>query len=146
MERFYLMMRSERPRILLVEDDDNLRGLCTLALRQVGEVMDFSRVHHALPHLGEADVLVTDLAMPGLSGLDLLDCVADQGRPLPTLVMTAHETGPMMTEIHRRGIPVLRKPFRLAHMLEAVGRLQDRASATWSRCRGEEAPGLAPSA
>ncbi|MGI5844604.1 MAG: response regulator [Candidatus Xenobium sp.] len=117
-------MHPERPKILLVEDDQSLLELFALALEQVGEVQAFSRAVHALPHIDEADILVTDLALPGMSGLELLDYISSRGSSLPTLVITAHEGCPMMKEVLRRGIPILKKPFRMHTLLEMVQELQ----------------------
>lgn len=49
-------MHPERPKILLVEDDQSLLELFALALEQVGEVQAFSRAVHALPHIDEAEI------------------------------------------------------------------------------------------
>jgi FixJ family two-component response regulator len=117
-------MHPERPKILLVEDDQSLRELFVLVLERVGEVQAFSRAVHALPHIDGADILVTDLALPGMTGLELLDHLRSRGSSLPTLVITAHEGCPMMDEVLRRGIPILKKPFRLHTLLSMVQELQ----------------------
>lgn len=116
-------MNPERPKILLVEDDQSLRELFVLALERIGEVQAFSRAAQALPHMGQADVLVTDLALPGMTGLELLDHLEAGGFRVPTLVITAHEGCPMMDEVLRRGIPILKKPFRLQHLIGAIRHL-----------------------
>jgi len=117
-------MNLKRPKILLVEDDESLRELFIIVLERVGEVQAFSRAAQALPHVDQADVLVTDLALPGMTGLDLLDHLKSGGLSLPTLVITAHEGCPMMDEVLRRGIPILKKPFRLNTLLSMVQKLQ----------------------
>ncbi len=116
-------MNPERLKILLVEDDESLRELFVLVLERIGEVQAFSRAVQALPHLDRADILVTDLALPGMTGLDLLDYLKSIGSSLPALVITAHEGCPMMDEVLRRGIPILKKPFRLHTLLSMVQKL-----------------------
>ena len=61
-------------KILLAEDDESMRAFLTKALSRVGhEVCSVSDGFEALPHIedGEFDLLVTDIVMPGMDGLEL---------------------------------------------------------------------------
>lgn len=122
-------MGTEQPRLLVVDDNDGLRALYALALEEVGHVLAFSSVPRAIPHLLSVDVVVTDLMMPGMTGLDLLDHIRDLGIDVPVLVVTAQEdSSPMVLEVRKRGIPVLFKPFRVRQLLTSLERLQARAA------------------
>jgi len=79
-------------RILLVEDDDALRGALRTGLRDKGFAVDVSSTaEEAALLLGVEgyDALVLDLGLPHADGLDLLHDVRRKGSPLPVLVLTA---------------------------------------------------------
>jgi DNA-binding NtrC family response regulator len=59
----------------------------------------------------EIDLLLTDMTMPGQSGLGLIDLAKEIRSDLPVVVITGLTTSPDVDEVKRRGIPVLGKPF-----------------------------------
>jgi CheY-like chemotaxis protein len=60
-------------RVLVVEDHDDSRELLQQVLEHVGAVVVASRTaDEAVPHLGQVDVVITDIAMPGHDGFWLL--------------------------------------------------------------------------
>ena len=78
---------------------------------------------------GKVDLLVTDLRMPELDGLALLDAARDHDRELPVIVMTAYGAIDSAVEAIRKGaFHYLTKPFKLDELLVFVDRaLADRA-------------------
>ena len=65
-----------------------------------------------------ADVLVLDLAMPGISGAELARRARALHPGLPVLFLTGHaDTWPLLPDT---SVPVLRKPYSRAALLEAV--------------------------
>jgi DNA-binding NtrC family response regulator len=91
---------ADRPRVLLAEDDDDLRGALVEFLEAAGYRVSAVRDGSALlEHLGRelpfeqrgapADVIITDVRMPRVSGLQLLESVADSGYSTPIVVMSA---------------------------------------------------------
>lgn len=113
-----------QPVILVVDDSEYVRELYTSILSELGIVIAFAGVREALPLLRQADLVLTDLMMPGLTGLDLLDYMRDEEFETPILVLTAVEADdPTVLEIRRRGIPVLFKPFRVQDLQGAVWRM-----------------------
>jgi two-component system nitrogen regulation response regulator GlnG len=79
--------------VWIVDDDASIRWVLERALKQAGMApIAFEDADSALSALrrGEPDVLVTDIRMPGRSGLDLLDEVRTRRPGLPVIVMTAH--------------------------------------------------------
>ena len=65
-----------KPRVLLVEDDASLRRFVRMALDDLPiELLEYADVASAMPVLAQApvDLILTDLMMPGESGLDLLE-------------------------------------------------------------------------
>lgn len=125
-----------QPVILVVDDSEYVRELYTSILSEIGIVIAFAGVREALPLLRQADLVLTDLMMPGLTGMDLLDYMRDEEFETPIVVLTAVESDdPTVLEIRRRGIPVLFKPFRVQdlqgtvwRMLQAVGMRTGRSA------------------
>jgi DNA-binding response OmpR family regulator len=81
-------------RLMIVEDDRELRGALTVLLRQSGyEVDALGDGREALESLlaRDYDLAVIDLMLPGLSGLQLVRSLRRQERGLPILVVTARD-------------------------------------------------------
>lgn len=118
------------PVILIVEDSDYVRELYTSVLADLGNCLAFDGVREALPFLPQADFVLTDLMMPHLTGLDLLNHLRAHGLGVPALVVTA--AGPEdedVRELQRRGVPVMFKPFRVQDLRTLVWRMiQDSGS------------------
>ena len=126
------------PQILLAEDDDELRALIVSVLRadgfsvcpvrSGGELLEYiesslsnSRLNPR-PHL-----VITDIRMPGLSGLDVISILADSECLPRTIVITAfpsEETRLMALE--RGAVAVLDKPVDLDDLRREVARQLER--------------------
>ncbi len=82
-------------RILLVEDDALLGEGIQTGLSQDGYTVDWltdgKKAHQALQH-EVFDLLVLDLNLPGLSGLDLLRALRSRASDMPVLILTARDT------------------------------------------------------
>src|SRR5215469_2435815 len=80
-------------RVWLVDDDASIRWVLERALRNDGMApRAFEAAEPALDALRRdaPDVLITDIRMPGASGLELLRRIRDARPALPVIVMTAH--------------------------------------------------------
>ena len=111
-------------RVLLVDDDaDSLRVTAAMIRRAGFEVVVASSGDVALTLLADEsarfDALVTDHAMPGLSGLELIKVVCDSHPDLPALVVTGYGRDADLGELPR-AIGVLSKPFSRAELVERV--------------------------
>ncbi len=87
------MNESERPklRVLLVDDDELLRRAVSRALRQKNyEVLTAASASDALERIedGAPDAVVSDISMPGASGLDLLRAIRGRDLDLPVIFVT----------------------------------------------------------
>ncbi len=94
------------PHLLLAEDEDNLRRVLAARLRRDGyEVLAVADGHQALEALGRHhfDVVLTDLRMPGLGGMELLRRVMKQEPSLPVVILTAHGTVDLAVEALKSG-------------------------------------------
>lgn len=85
------MSRAEN--VWIVDDDRSIRWVLEKALQQEGmEPVSFDNADSALARLQRQhpDVLISDIRMPGTSGLELLASIREQFPKLPVIIMTAH--------------------------------------------------------
>ena len=116
--------------VLLVEDEDAVRAMAARLLRQRGyTVLEAANGANALAllqrHEGEINILVTDIMMPEMNGLELADRVAAIHEGLPMLFVSGYAEG-SLREGHA-GTTLLNKPFRATELLGAVRRVIDGA-------------------
>ncbi len=114
-------------RILVVEDDDETREAVAGALRDLGydtAVCPDARTARAHP---DVDVVVTDIRMPGESGLELCADIAGNRPDLPVILMTAFGDSRAVSLALRAGASdFLAKPFSLSDLGAAVHRALER--------------------
>lgn len=113
------------PKILLVDDDRNLLRVLAYHLAEAGfEVISLTSPRAALERLEEdQDLLITDLRMPEMDGLELLREARLRRPRLPIIVLTAHGTIDRAVEAIRAGASdFLTKPFEKEEILHAVHR------------------------
>jgi DNA-binding NtrC family response regulator len=119
-------------RVLLAEDDDDVRYALAKGLRQEGhEVVEVPNGDGVKSYIEECvvsdavcprvHVLVTDLRMPGMNGLNLLSYIQQLGWELPTVVITAFGDDETRELAHRFGArAILDKPVDLDALDDAV--------------------------
>ncbi len=86
------MNDTESARILVVDDEESMRRFLTILLEKEGHVVTCLRSGgEALARLQQesCDVLITDLRMPGMSGVELLEKARELDPTLPVIVLTA---------------------------------------------------------
>lgn len=122
-------MKTRGGRILVVDDDPQVRGAVVLGLRDRGyQVMGAEDGLQALHHLqrGEFDVVVTDVQMPRLDGLALLREIRGKGYALAVVVQTARYDSSLEVLFRRAGafsVLVKGRPFEeLVRSVEAASR------------------------
>jgi two-component system response regulator AtoC len=100
-------------RVLLVDDDPGvLFALSELLEAQGHTAVTSESGQEALGRLDDVDVVVSDLAMPGMSGLELMDQVLAVDPQLPFLLLTAHGSEKTAVAAMKRGAyDYLSKPF-----------------------------------
>lgn len=113
-------------RILLVDDDPDLLQLLTWRLRAAGHhVTAVASGHDALSHIAVCPphLVITDLRMAGMDGLELFNRIHDRYPSLPVIVLTAHGTIPEAVDAISRGaFSFLTKPFDGQELLACVTR------------------------
>lgn len=84
--------------------------------------------------------LITDLRMPGLDGIALLQRMKACGPPMPTIVITGHGDVPMAVAAMKEGAhDFIEKPFEDVVLLEAIERVVNQASSVWTQNREHDA-------
>ena len=110
--------------VWIVDDDESLRWVLEKALRQAGmETRSFERAEHLLEAIGHdrPDVLITDVRMPGMDGIALLNRVSRGCPELPIIVITAHSDLDHAVAAYQGGaFEYLPKPFDLDEAIELV--------------------------
>jgi two-component system nitrogen regulation response regulator GlnG len=113
-------------RVWLVDDDASIRWVLERALRNGGMApRAFESAEPALDALRREapDVLITDIRMPGQSGLDLLKKIRDARPALPVIVMTAHsDLGNAVSAYEGGAFEYLPKPFDIDQAVDLVRR------------------------
>lgn len=127
-------------RVLLVEDDTQLREPLRRTLLEAGYAVDEAATGPDALHLGQTepyDAVVLDLGLPDIDGQDLLRKLRDRDRRTPALVLTARDAvGEKVRAFHAGADDFLVKPFELAE-------LEARLHALVRRAHGTEASRLA---
>ena len=117
---------STEPRICLIDDDASARAAIERVLTIEGnEVVSYPDGQAGLDAAltEDFDCVVTDLRMPGVSGLELIDTLHDELPNLPVVLMTAHSTTEIAIEATRRGaFDYIVKPFEMEELLAIITR------------------------
>ncbi len=118
--------------ILLAEDDPEMRRLVADALRRIGHrVIEASTGTELLRLMvgpanerdsgpEDVDLIVTDVRMPGGSGLDVVEVLRVARLRTPVIFMTAFGDSETRARVERLGAILLDKPFRIDRLVQAV--------------------------
>jgi len=112
-----------RPRILVVDDNDELRGLLLQALGKDYEVLEapdgFEALSQIMKQKEKYDLIITDLNMPKVNGITLLEHLPEH---IPTIVISAFLNKPEFKKSLSALKPssILEKPFQIAALRTAV--------------------------
>jgi two-component system response regulator FixJ len=108
----------------IVDDDDAVRHSLRFQLETAGyAVRDFASAEAFLETLSEVQsgCVLTDVRMPGLSGLDLVNRLKRGNFLLPVIIMTGHGDIPLAVEAMKAGVVnFIEKPLDDAVLLEAI--------------------------
>ncbi|MET0986405.1 MAG: nitrogen regulation protein NR(I), partial [Steroidobacteraceae bacterium] len=129
-------LQAKSLNVWLVDDDASIRWVLERALRQGGMAPTaFDHADSALAALKRErpDVLITDIRMPGRSGLELLTEIRDSQPELPVIVMTAHSDLDSAVAAYQGGaFEYLPKPFDIDQAVDLVRRAANQ------RTKGDE--------
>ena len=107
--------------IAIVDDDEALREAMKSLVRSLGySVSTFGSAEEFLnsEQVSDTSCLITDLHMPGLSGLDLQDRLIARGHRFPIIFLTGYPDEDVRVRAMKAGaIAFLSKPFNADHLL-----------------------------
>ena len=116
-----MVMRSL---VSIVDDDESVRESLPDLLRQFGFAAHaFSSAEEFLASdsVGQTRCLILDIAMPGMSGLDLQRELTRRRQPIPIVFITAHGDETVRPRVLEHGaVECLFKPFSETALLEAL--------------------------
>ena len=129
--------------IYLVDDDEAVRDSLGTLFESIGlryeayaSALDFLQHYDQARH----SCLVTDIRMPGLSGLELQQRLNEQGAELPIVFITGHGDVPMAVTAMKSGATdFIQKPFRDQDLIDRINKaLEDDRERRKSRAEGDE--------
>ncbi len=108
---------ASKPRILIVDDEPSMREMLRIVLRRDGyEVLVAENGRRALGLLREqqVDLLLSDIRMPDVTGVDVLRAAKDSNRDVVAFMMTAFASTDTAVEAMRLGaVDYFTKPFNM---------------------------------
>ena len=115
-------------KILVADDDASVRGVLRDLLEsegyRVSEAKSGTEVLTTLAKGNDFSLLLMDVRMPGIDGLDVLERLRKNGNEMPVLMITAHATASVGIQAMQRGAyDYLTKPFEVDEVLLLVDRL-----------------------
>ena len=117
---------SIEPIVAVIDDDEPFRTALVEALVSLGYgVREFASADEFVAASGElaCGCVITDIHMPGMSGLDLTRLLTARGSQIPVIVITARAEPDLESRAAASGaICLLRKPFQTEALLGCLGR------------------------
>jgi len=124
-------LTGTRAVVFVVDDDESVRGSLKRLIRSLGLAVEtFASAEDFLssPHRLAADCLILDIRMPGMSGIDLQQRLAQAGSRIPIIFISAHDDQEARLRAMKGGaVAFLQKPFEEEDLLEAI------CAALWRR-------------
>ena len=110
--------------LLLIDDDALIRDMLYELLSPSHECHTADRAEQALEYLEieSYDVVVTDIAMPGLSGIDILQRIRERHPSTPVIVISGKAGAYENALIEMGAFAYLAKPFELDEVVDTVNR------------------------
>ncbi len=121
------LLKSRQEKILVVDDDATLRMVITEALNTCSyDIDDTHNISTAKEMITatDYDLIITDVVMPGGSGVDLLSWAKESGVKSSFIIMTGHaELNAIADALNYGANFFLQKPFRPMALIEAVSKI-----------------------
>src|SRR5580704_13468370 len=113
---------ADKRTVLVIEDEEKYRRVIGLQLSSEGYgVKAVGTAEEGLKQAADVDLVLTDLKLPGMDGLALLEQLHAQNAHLPVIVMSAFGTVEIAVEAMKKGaVDFLPKPFSLDHLTVVV--------------------------
>ena len=139
--------------MLIVDDDPDVRKVLSRFLSERGfDVRTAGNGQEALARIGEdpPEVIVSDIRMAGINGIELLQAVRARFPGIPCILMTGHGDSSAVHAVQHGAFDYLKKPIKLTKLLECIRRawgrreledklLAESRSLLWPKSVGERA-------
>jgi len=125
------MTSDAKVRFMIVDDHPSIRKLCMTVGASLGfSCVEAESAEAALSQLenGSPDIILTDLIMPNMSGMEVLDRIMEFDPATEVILMTAHYSTESAVEAIKKGASdYLNKPVSIAALREKIGSVVDIA-------------------
>ena len=123
-------MQTDKITILLIDDEKLIVEMLTTFLSKKGfEITGLTDSREALECIkaNTYDIVLTDLKMPDVSGMDIINAVKSSGKDIEMIIFTGYATIDSAIEAIRQGVyDYIKKPFRLEEILFAINRAVEK--------------------
>ncbi|HEY6754419.1 MAG TPA: response regulator [Pseudolabrys sp.] len=115
---------SKVPVIAIVDDDDSFRRATTSFVRSLGygtAAFDSAEAFLRSDRISDADCVITDVQMPGMTGIELQDRLIEQGHSVPVIFITAFPEMKARAQALASGaVGFLAKPFNDQNLISCL--------------------------
>lgn len=116
-------------KLLFVEDEEDLLNIITDTLTKLQSnfitALDGEKALDILEKNPDIDLVITDINMPNMNGLELIETIQKQGKSIPFIIMSAHTEKEYMDKAKSLGIDnYLLKPFDFIKFIELVSSME----------------------
>jgi CheY-like chemotaxis protein len=122
-----MMKTNARLRVIVADDDADTRELVTMALRsdasEIQTATNGAELVQQTRDCGPFDLIITDVQMPIMEGLEAVVAIRALGIDTPVLVITGHASDASTRAILVPDVTLLRKPFQVSELRRVVARL-----------------------
>lgn len=136
-----------KKKVLIVDDELNIRRILSVAFEKAGWhalAAEHGQEALAVIEKGGVDCVLTDVTMPGMSGYQLQETIAERWPGTPVVIMTAFGTIPQAVRAIRNGaFEYVTKPFDLDVLKKVIGAALEQGSGAPVKA-GRKASGSAP--
>jgi len=116
---------TDNPTVFIVDDDNAIRQAMGMLMESVGlehEIYESADDFLSGVTVDRPGCLVLDIRMPGISGLELQETLAEKDSSLPIIFISGHGDIPMAVEAMQKGaVDFIQKPFRDQELLDCIG-------------------------
>lgn len=123
-------MPAEKPVVCIVDDDQSVRDSLVFLVQCSGySAVPFASAEQFLEadEISQAEFLIVDVRLPGMTGIELLDRLAVAGRKIPAIVITGHaDSEDLRQSPNLCGVRFLSKPSDPEELLAAISAAVDR--------------------
>ncbi len=128
--------------VFVVDDDEAVRDSLTWLLQANGYQVKAFDSAEAFLETYDTDcigVLIADVRMPGMSGLELQEALIERNSALPIVFITGHGDVPMAVSTIKKGaVDFLEKPFNESDLRDIVARMLEQATEKASKARAQK--------